>query len=125
MKLFWKILGHFFVLTGIIGAILPLLPTTPFLLLALWCYHKGAPEWEAWLLKHPKFGPLAQDWREGKGIPKRIKIIAISSMVVTMGLSGYFFTTLWFVRVLLVVIALGVSYYLIQLPTKKVPEKTF
>ena len=98
---------------------LPLLPTTPFLLLALWCYHKGAPEWEAWLLKNPKFGPLAQDWRDGKGIPLKIKFIAISSMGLAMLGSLYLVGFSVWLSVLLAAIWLGVSYYLVQLPTKK------
>jgi uncharacterized protein len=57
------------VVLGVVGAFLPLLPTTPFLLLAAWCFARANPAWEARLLAHPKYGPLIRLWRERGAIP--------------------------------------------------------
>ena len=66
---------------GILGAFLPLLPTTPFLLLAAWCFAKSNPQWEARLLAHPKYGPLILAWREHGAIPVSAKRLAVGLLV--------------------------------------------
>ncbi|MFN2315712.1 MAG: YbaN family protein, partial [Gemmatimonadales bacterium] len=57
MRVLWLLLGHVFVGVGLIGALLPVLPTTPFMILAAWSYSKGSKRFEAWLLNHATFGP--------------------------------------------------------------------
>ena len=69
----WLAGGGVFLLTGIVGIFLPLLPTTPFVLLAAWCFSRGSVRWEAWLLAHPRFGPMVADWRARRAIPMRAK----------------------------------------------------
>jgi uncharacterized protein len=64
MRILYLCLGWLMVATGIVGAFLPVLPTTPFLLVALWCFSKSSPKLESWLLSHPKFGPSLRNWRE-------------------------------------------------------------
>ena len=66
--------------TGIIGIFLPLLPTTPFVLLAAFCFARGSPRWEAWLLAHPRWGPMVRDWRDHRAIPWRAKLLAWTMM---------------------------------------------
>lgn len=80
MRLMFLGLGWLFVGIGILGAFLPLLPTTPFLLLALACFTRSSPKLEAWLLNHPRFGPPLRDWREKGAIPRRAKVLAVSMM---------------------------------------------
>ena len=74
------ILGHAMVGFGFVGAFLPLLPTTPFLILAAGCYARSSPRLERWLLNHPRFGPLLVAWRERGAIPFRAKAIAAGGM---------------------------------------------
>lgn len=62
---------------GAVGAVLPLLPTTPFLLIAAWAAPKGSPRLNKWLHCHPKFGPLLYAWREQRAVPARAKLIAV------------------------------------------------
>jgi uncharacterized protein len=62
--------------TGIVGIFLPLLPTTPFVLLAAFCFSRASTRAERWLLEHARFGPMVRDWRERHAIPRRAKQLA-------------------------------------------------
>ncbi len=91
MRILYLCLGWLMVATGIVGAFLPILPTTPFLLIALWCFSKSSPKLEAWLLSHPRFGPSLRNWREKGAIPRKAKIAAVSLM--TMSYAIFWFAT--------------------------------
>jgi uncharacterized membrane protein YbaN (DUF454 family) len=78
----WLALGAVFVGLGLIGALLPLLPTTIFLILAAGCFARSSPRLEAWLLDHRQFGPSLRAWREQKAISRRNKIAACCGMAV-------------------------------------------
>jgi len=73
--------------TGIVGAFLPLLPTTPFVLLAAFCFARSSTRCERWLLAHPRFGPLIHNWRESRSIPLRAKQIAWVMMALSSALA--------------------------------------
>ncbi|NTF32762.1 YbaN family protein [Rhizobium skierniewicense] len=83
MRILYLCLGWLMVATGVVGAVMPVLPTTPFLLIALWCFSKSSPKLEAWLLSHPKFGPSLRNWRDKGAIPRRAKIAAVSLMTMS------------------------------------------
>ncbi len=68
--------GWFFVGLGIVGAFLPVMPTTIFLIIAAWCFARSSPELEAWLLAHPVFGTALRRWREKGAISRRAKLMA-------------------------------------------------
>lgn len=70
-------LGVLFVLLGFIGLFLPVMPTVPFLIVAAGCFTRSSERLEAWLLGHPRFGPLLIDWRERGAIPRRAKWFAL------------------------------------------------
>lgn len=74
---------------GIVGAFLPLLPTTPFLLVAVWCFSRSSPRLEQWLLNHRTLGPPLQNWRREGAIAGRAKVIAISLIVASYGFFYY------------------------------------
>lgn len=65
---------------GTVGALLPLLPTTPFLLIAAWAAPKGSPRLNDWLHRHPMFGPVLEAWRAGRAVPAHAKCAAIALM---------------------------------------------
>ena len=73
-------IGWIFVVLGTIGIFLPLLPTTPFLLVAVAAFMRSSPRFEQWLRNHPLFGPYISDWTEHRAVPLSAKIIAVASM---------------------------------------------
>lgn len=79
----WFLLGLFFTALGFIGALLPIMPTTIFLILAAGCFARSSPRLEAWLLNHPQFGPTLRAWRAEGAISKKGKIMACSG--ITLG----------------------------------------
>ncbi|MEI6891268.1 MAG: YbaN family protein, partial [Pontiella sp.] len=81
-KLFYLIAGFLLTALAAIGAVLPLLPTTPFLLLAAWCFSQSSEKCHRWLTEHKIFGSIIKNWEENKCIPRKAKFIAVSSMLI-------------------------------------------
>jgi uncharacterized membrane protein YbaN (DUF454 family) len=86
----YKLLGFLFVGLGAIGVILPILPTTPFLILAAGCFAKSSHKWHSWLLNNKTFGGLIRDWQEHRSISLKSKILAIT-MLLMVGCYSVFF----------------------------------
>ncbi len=76
----WLVAGALSLAVGVVGIVLPLLPTTPLVLLAAFCFSRGSKRWEAWLLNDPRFGPMVRDWREHRAVPLRAKQLATAMM---------------------------------------------
>ncbi|WP_448211966.1 YbaN family protein [Colwellia sp. MEBiC06753] len=85
----YKIIGLFFVGLAIVGAALPVLPTTPFLLVAAGCFAKSSPYLHGKLLANPVFGPLIKDWQQHRSIAKKSKYLALMTMVIAAAWSCY------------------------------------
>lgn len=84
--LLWRSLALGCLVLGVIGAFLPLLPTTPFLLVAAWAAGKGWPQFEAWLLAHPRYGPPIRRWRDHRAVPRSAKLGASLTMLASAAL---------------------------------------
>jgi uncharacterized membrane protein YbaN (DUF454 family) len=80
MRRLYLILGLTFVALGFVGVFLPLLPTTPFLILAAACFARSSRRLESWLVDHPRFGPMLRDWRERGAIPWKAKLTALAGV---------------------------------------------
>ncbi|MEI2384345.1 YbaN family protein [Breoghania sp. JC706] len=78
MRALFLILGLLFVGLGFVGVFLPVLPTTPFLILAAACFTRSSTRLETWLMEHRHFGPTLRDWRERGAIPARAKLLALA-----------------------------------------------
>lgn len=85
MRYLWNLLGFMAVGLGIIGIPLPVLPTTPFILLAAFLFAKGSPRYHAWLTNHKTFGKMVRDWEEHGSIPTRVKIL--TTIMIAIGVS--------------------------------------
>jgi len=109
LRPFWFALGCLSVVAGVIGIALPLLPTTPFLLLAAFCFARSSPQLHRWLLEHPRLGPPIADWRQHGAISRRLKIRAVLFMIAALALTvlaGFSLQILAVQAVVLVLVAL-------------------
>ena len=102
---------------GILGIFVPILPTTPFLLLAAACYSRSSQRFYDWLLNNKYFGNYIRNYLEKKGIPLKVKAMTLAVLWATIGCSVAFAVEILFVRVLLIVIAIGVSIHIFSLRT--------
>ena len=107
-------LGSLFVGLGVLGIFLPVLPTTPFLLLAAACYSRSSARFYHWLLNNKLFGKYIRNYREGKGIPVKTQILAISILWITILATVIFAVQNLVIRILLIGIAVGVTIHIIH-----------
>jgi uncharacterized membrane protein YbaN (DUF454 family) len=101
----WRALALASTALGIAGVFVPILPTTPFLLVAAWAAGKGWPQFEAWLVAHPRLGPPIRRWRDHRAVPRSAKWAAVASMLLSAAL-------LWWSAASLA-IQLGVTLFLL------------
>lgn len=118
------ILGSLCFVLGVIGIFLPVLPTTPFLLLAAGLYARSSNRFYVWLLNNRWFGSYIRNYREGKGIPRKQKIFSIAMLWLTIGYTIGFVIDLWWVRILLLIVAVGVTFHLAWIKTFRGDEET-
>jgi hypothetical protein len=88
-------LGFVCVGLGVLGAFLPLLPTTPFLLVALWAFSRSSRRFHDWLYTHPRFGPRLQEWRQYGTVPVKVKVSAVSAMAVSFSFLAFVARMKW------------------------------
>lgn len=104
---------------GIVGIFVPILPTTPFLLLSAACYARGSRRLHDWLMSRPRLGAYIRRYREGLGIPLGTKLITVALLWATIGFAVLVAAESAWLRVLLVVIAVGVTVHVLARPTFK------
>jgi len=119
VKRLLTIAGTFSVGLGILGIFLPLWPTTPFFLLAAACYGRSSEKFYHWLLNNKWFGKYIKNYREGKGIPLKVKILSISLLWLTIVFSTIFIVDNLFVIIVLILIATGVTIHIISIRSGK------
>lgn len=88
-RVLWALAGGVALALGVIGIVLPLLPTTPFVLLAAFSFARSSVRYEHWLLTHPRFGPMVHDWRAYRAVPLRAKQLAWVMMVASSALAWW------------------------------------
>jgi len=102
---------------GLIGIIIPILPTTPFLLLAAACYARSSKRFYDLLMNNRVFGAYLSNYHSGRGLPLKIKVFTIASLWITIALTMTFFTRSIWIDALLIMVAIGVSVHIITIKT--------
>lgn len=120
MKIFLIIVGCISLALGVTGMFLPMLPTTPFLLLSAAVWVKASPELYQWLLNHKVFGEYIRNFREHRAIPLRVKIISVSTVWLTIGYCIFAVVDKWWwAQVLMTLLAIGISWHILSFKTLK------
>ena len=116
-------LGWLCVSLGFIGIFVPGIPTTIFLIIALWAFTKSSKKLRNWLLNHKRFGPILNNWQQHKVVPRRAKILMVVLMSLASVLFHYSLQNLY-LTIGLVIILVLVAIYVISLPSK-IPENSY
>lgn len=115
MRIFLLIVGGVSLVLGIIGIFLPIMPTTPFLLLTAACYVRSSERFYNWLVSHPVLSKYILSYLDGKGVPRKVKYYTTCPLWVSLIVSSII-VPIWQVQVLLMVIGLSVTIYIWRLP---------
>ncbi|WP_367105164.1 YbaN family protein [uncultured Psychrobacter sp.] len=120
MRWTFVILGWVSFVLGIVGVLLPVMPTAPFVLLAAWCWARSSRRFHFWLINHKYFGKYVRDWEENHAIPRYAKWLASIMMVLSTALLFYRLPNdmIWIAWVVAIVCS-GVAIYLFRLPNAK------
>lgn len=117
MRILYLLLGHLAVGLGVLGVFLPLLPTTPFILLAGYFYARSCERFHQWILNHRRFGPLARQWEQHGVIPPRAKLLSVSMMLLFVSyplIAGQFH---WGLKACIVATVLFALWFILSRPS--------
>ena len=117
MKIFYCLLGTLSLIVGIIGIFLPVLPTTPLILLATYCYYRGSRHMYHWLMHHPYLGTYIRNFTEKKVIPLHAKILTLSLLWASLLFCAYILNPIW-LKALMIAIAIGVTWHILSYRSK-------
>ncbi len=121
-RFLYLIAGFLLVAIGVIGIFLPLLPTTVFLILASACFIKSSPKANEWLRNHKILGVYIKNYQDKSGLTLKSKILSIIFLWLSISISGLLLTNEFYIRMVLLAIAIGVSIHLILVKTKNINE---
>lgn len=119
MRLIFASLGVVFVITGLIGIVVPILPTTPFMLLAAACFARSSERFYRGLKNNRVFGPIITEWELQRTMPKKIKIRATVLILMVFSISIVFFASNPTLQIILAVIAIILIAFLLRIPSSK------
>lgn len=119
MRPVYFLLGMVSLIVGIVGVVLPLIPTTGPLLLAAFFFARSSNRFHDWLTTHPRFGPLIADFRAGLGIPLKTKVWALTAMVTAFTIGTVFVATHWIARVVVSAVGVWAIAYVARLPISR------
>lgn len=119
MKFLYTVLGTLSLALGILGIFLPVLPTTPFLLLSAVLYVRGSQRLYDWLMAHKHLGPYIKNFREHKALPLRVKTVSVSMVWATLLYCAFFVAKEWWMSVMFIAIAIGVTVHILSYRTLK------
>lgn len=118
-KVLYQVLGAIFIILAILGIFLPLLPTTPFLLLSAYFFSQSNERAHQWLLEHNIFGPIISDWSKYGVVSVRTKIIAITMMIILFGYTLIFVKVSLVIKVIVAATGIAVAIFLLTRPSQR------
>lgn len=118
-KSLWFAAGTLFLAIGLVGVAVPILPTTPFLLLAAACYLRSSKRMYDWMMTNKIFGRYLREYHEGRGVPVRVKVGTIAFLWIVISITAVFFVDELWLRALLVIIAIAVSLHIATIRPRK------
>lgn len=113
--------GWFSIACAVVGLFLPLVPSVPFLLLAVFCFSRSSEKFHTWLVEHRHLGPILKDYLVHGGISLKIKAAAVCAIWISFPISAWLVESIW-AKVLLLTVAAGVTVYLLLIPTVPAPK---
>ena len=119
MKIFYTVTGTISLALGIIGIFVPLMPTTPFLLLSAALYFRGSPRLYSWLIHQKQLGPYIKNFREYRAIPLRAKVISVSLIWITLSYCIFQIAPYLWLKIVLLAIAIGITWHILSYKTLK------
>lgn len=117
MRIIFLFLGILSLVLGVVGVFLPVLPTTPFLLLSATLFLRSSQKLYDWLLSHPYLGEYIRNFKEHKAIPLRVKVVSVSLVWITLLYCALFVAREWWMSAMFIAIALGVSVHILHYKT--------
>lgn len=113
--------GSLSVALGVVGILVPLMPTTPFLLFSAYCFARSSDRFHAWLTNHPWFGEYLRAYREKRGMAKRDKVVTILILWLSIGATSALVTSSWAIRGILLAVAAGVTIHILRMRSAQRP----
>jgi len=120
MRLAYLITGILSLILGFLGIFLPLLPTTPFILLSAYCFAKSSPRLYQWLISNKTFGPVILEWQQHRTLPRKIKKRAVTLIITTFTVTIIFFINKIYLQFLLLLLASILITYILRIPSRDV-----
>lgn len=118
MRFLWRIAGALALVLGAAGVVLPILPTTPFVLLAAFCFARSSPGLHRWLLANRTFGPALREWDEHRSIAYRTKVVAIAMMSASLAVSIALVVRPAWLQVVVGLIGIGLAIGIYRIPSR-------
>lgn len=120
----WLLTGFGWLCVGLgcLGAVLPVLPTTPFLLLALWAFSRSSTRFHRWLVDHRWLGRYVRDWESQRVIPLRAKVVAIATMALSLAWAVRFSSAPWYALAAMAAVMGYGAWYILSKPSRRAPE---
>ena len=119
MKYLIAVFGIISLSLGILGIFLPVLPTTPFLLLASFLFLKSSPSLYRWLMEHPRLGPYIKNFMVHKSLPLRVKVVSVSMVWITLLYCAFFVAGHWALSALFILLATAITVHILSYKTLK------
>ena len=115
-RLFLVCFGWLCVGMGLVGIVVPGLPTTLFIILAAWAFSRSSEKFQFWLITHPRFGPAVRDWRDRGAVPRKAKVFAVVMMTTSFVLTLLFMNVDWRLLTIMAVTMIGAGIYVCTRP---------